>query len=207
MYISRNCPSIREGLLNHVIVGGQEVRRPRQGRVLVQNGYKNQFAKSGSRRDAKTGKPQSNMNSGNNGGAHHCRRIDWTNHVLHTKMCIYHVTAVAYGKVRPWATIPDGTFPCLHTIAGLSNQLIAKQTFFLLKNTVVWEVTPCGSCKNGYFGGMYSLQYTLMIEVICSSDTSVLTRATRRHIPEDGNLHSHRRENLKSYTALTGWAL
>jgi hypothetical protein len=30
--------------------------------------------------------------------------------------------------------------------------------------------------------------------------TSVLTRATRRNIPEDANLHSHRRENLKSYT-------
>jgi hypothetical protein len=27
------------------------------------------------------------------------------------------------------------------------------------------------------------------------------------YIPEDGILHSHRRENLKSYIALTGWAL
>jgi hypothetical protein len=26
-------------------------------------------------------------------------------------------------------------------------------------------------------------------------------------IPEDIILHSHRRENLKSYTALTGWTL
>jgi hypothetical protein len=26
-------------------------------------------------------------------------------------------------------------------------------------------------------------------------------------IPEDGILHSHRRENCKSYTALTGWTL
>jgi hypothetical protein len=26
------------------------------------------------------------------------------------------------------------------------------------------------------------------------------------HIPEDGILHSHRSENLKSYIALTGWA-
>jgi hypothetical protein len=26
------------------------------------------------------------------------------------------------------------------------------------------------------------------------------------HIPEDDILHSHRRENLKSYIALTGWA-
>jgi hypothetical protein len=48
---------------------------------------------------------------------------------------------------------------------------------------------------------------TLMMEALSSSDTSVLTRATWRKIPEDGILHSHRSENLKSYIALTGWAL
>jgi hypothetical protein len=45
-----------------------------------------------------------------------------------------------------------------------------------------------------------------MIEALNSSETSVLTRATRRNIPEDGILHSHRRENLKSYIALTAWS-
>jgi hypothetical protein len=48
---------------------------------------------------------------------------------------------------------------------------------------------------------------TLMKGALSSSETSVLTRASQRNIPVDAILHSHRRENLKSYIALTGWTL
>jgi hypothetical protein len=75
-----------------------------------------------------------------------------------------------------------------------------------MKNAVVWDVTPCDSCKNRRFAGILfrrsvirllvpanvvsssAILVTQMMEGIRSSETYVITRDTRRHTPEDGIL-------------------
>jgi hypothetical protein len=115
--------------------------------------------------------------------------------------------------------------------------LLAEQRCENEKNAVSWDVTPCGFYNSRRFGGKHRpiirvkrinelgttlsvtskvilnviprspILFTLLMEAILSSETSVLIRASRRHIPEDGILHHHRSENLKSYIAINGWAL
>jgi hypothetical protein len=105
--------------------------------------------------------------------------------------------------------------------------MCSKPSTVFVKYAVFWDVTPCGSCENRRFEGRCRLHhqgennklviakevpssvipFTLMMKATRSSETSILKRAKLRHIPEDGIPHSHHQEYLKSYRALTGWAL
>jgi hypothetical protein len=77
-------------------------------------------------------------------------------------------------------------------------------TAVTMKNAIFWDVASCRPCVNRRFGGTFRLHLqdcslqtpayagssladfsTLKIEAIRSSETSVHTRSTRRHIPED----------------------
>jgi hypothetical protein len=73
------------------------------------------------------------------------------------------------------------------------NNRLARNDCSLLRLLVTANVAPTSP-----------ILVILLMEVIRAFETS---RVTPRNIPEDGILHSHRRESLKSYIALTGWAL
>jgi hypothetical protein len=61
-----------------------------------------------------------------------------------------------------------------------------------MKNSVLWNVTPCSPCKNRRFVPSSPILVTLIMEALISSETSDFTRASWRNIPEDAILYSHR---------------
>jgi hypothetical protein len=69
-----------------------------------------------------------------------------------------------------------------------------------MKTTAFWDITTCSLVEvDRLFRGAYCL-IALMMEAVSTSETSVNFYETAwRNIPEDGNLHTRRRKNMKSH--------
>jgi hypothetical protein len=63
----------------------------------------------------------------------------------------------------------------------------------------LWSAQRCSQLADSFHAD---------VSGVCSSETSVITKATQRNIPEDVILHNYHREKFTSYIALlTGWGL
>jgi hypothetical protein len=119
--------------------------------------------------------------------------------------CTVHIRWITY--VHFW---------CWRLVANVRFEVFTAAT---IKNGVFLDATPCGSCKNRRFGGTRRLHHqgdknrwtknvaqrasvasygyvlsspilvTLLMKALSSSETSVLTRPTRRSIQEDVIFH------------------
>jgi hypothetical protein len=59
-------------------------------------------------------------------------------------------------------------------------------TAVTMKNAVFWDVPPCRSCVAPDHAGSSLADFSILkMDAIRSSETSVDTTSTRRHIPED----------------------
>jgi hypothetical protein len=61
-----------------------------------------------------------------------------------------------------------------------------------MKFRVFWDVVPCSHVEDdGRFRGAYWALISLIMEAVCTSETSVtFSVSMRRYIPEDSKLHT-----------------
>jgi hypothetical protein len=106
------------------------------------------------------------------------------------KAAFWDVTTCGYCKNRRFG----GKFRLHHQ--DEQNEITKKNVSSMLQLLDTVNVVPSSS-----------ILITQIMEELGSSKFSVLIRARQRDIPKDSICHRHRCENLKSYIALTGYAL
>jgi hypothetical protein len=98
-----------------------------------------------------------------------------------------------------WRMVSSGM---LHRVALVRTDVSEEPSASFIGVTRIGELgTTLAATSNRHVVPSSPILVTRMKEALGSSETSVRTRATRRNILEDTILHSHRRENLKSYMA------
>jgi hypothetical protein len=71
--------------------------------------------------------------------------------------------------------------------------------FFMTRHSYS-EVISIVNSRTSHKSALTTIAIALMMEAARTSETLVqLYQTTRRYNPEDSHLHTHRRENLKSY--------
>jgi hypothetical protein len=89
----------------------------------------------------------------------------------------------------------------LRCVALVRTDVSEELSTSFIRVTIIGELGTTLAVTSNYSNVVPSspILVTFMKEALSSSETSVLTRAAQRNIPEDTILHTHRRENLKSY--------
>jgi hypothetical protein len=92
--------------------------------------------------------------------------------------------------------IKNAVFWMLHHVALVITDISEEHSTSIIMETRIGEP---GTTLTATSNRRMLRRNAILMEALCSSETSVLTRVTWRNIPEDGILHSHRCENLKPF--------
>jgi hypothetical protein len=77
---------------------------------------------------------------------------------------------------------------------GITLAITSNKARYAVLRSMLWLIVTANIVPSS------AILVALMMEAICSSKTTVLTRATLHNILKDGILQSHHCENLKYYT-------
>jgi hypothetical protein len=129
----------------------------------------------------------------------------WTDGCVTLYACIRQIFSSNFGHVTIQGLGGVLSSASTHVFENPLNQAkfcpfqILSQSHFMkrptIKNAVFWDVAPCRYFVNRRFGGTYRLHLQGKKYPPAMNQRELYTAPH----PEDGILHSHRRENLKSY--------